>query len=160
MLSPDLAEFLESGVSILVGTRGDRFAPDCMRALGARVEPGLGELTVYLPEAVAESNLANLRDVPRAAICFSRPQDHRSIQIKGTVLEVREAREDERAVVERYRGALAASLGVLGLPPRIVFRVAHWPCRALRVRVESVFVQTPGPGAGAPLARPEGEAAP
>jgi hypothetical protein len=51
-------------------------------------------------------------------------------------------------VVDRYRAALADVLSVLGVPPRTLLRISHWPCTAARFRVESVFVQTPGPGAG------------
>ncbi len=148
MISAELKHFLESGISILVGTRDARLAPDCFRALGARVEEGGRELTVFAPDAVARASLANLRDNGRVAVCFTRPEDHRSIQLKGRVLELRPADEAERRLVDRYRSALAAILGEIGLPPRTTLRMNHWPCHAVRFEVEAVFVQTPGPGAG------------
>lgn len=119
--------------------------------MGARVEPDRRELTVFLPAATADSTLANLRDNGRIAVCFSRAADHRSIQVKGRMLDERAGDEADREVVERYRAAVAQEWGFVGLPSRITFRVAAWPSRAVRLSIESVFVQTPGPGAGAPL---------
>lgn len=151
MLSAELASFLESGIAILVGTRDARLFPECMRAIGARVEAGGAELTIFLPEAVAARTVANLRENGRLAVGFSRASDHRSFQVKGRVLALGPARETDRADIERYRCALAAELQAVGLPPRITLRMVHWPAHAVRLHVDSVFVQTPGPGAGAPL---------
>jgi hypothetical protein len=147
----DLVGFLESGVSVLVGTRDARLAPDATRAVGARLADDGGELMVFLPAATCATALANVGDNGRIAVCFSRAFDHRAVQVKGRAIEVRLAREQERALVDRYRAALAEELGHVGVPPRATLRWAHWPCHVVRLRVEGVFVQTPGPGAGAPL---------
>lgn len=158
MISDDLAAFLESGVSVLVGTRDDQLVPESSRAFGARVGAGGAELTVFLPEAFSARGLSNLRANGRIAVCFSRPSDNRAIQLKGRVLDIREAGEVDRPCVERYRRLWSETLGWVGIPPRILARVAHWPCQAVRFRVEAVFVQTPGPGAGAPLGPQQGAA--
>ena len=151
MISAELASFLESGVSVLVGTRDARCVPDAMRGLGVRVERGGTEVTVWLPAATAGRALANLRDNRRLAVCFSQVADHRSMQLKGAVLEVREATADERPIIERHRSLLLEMLHGAGVPPRVVLRLNAWPAHAVRFRVEGVFVQTPGPGAGARL---------
>jgi hypothetical protein len=156
MISSELAAFLESGVAILVGTRDARLVPDATRAIGARVGKGGAELTVFLPDVISGPALANLRDNGRVAVAFSRAADHRTFQVKGQAVEVRPATAEERAVVDRFRCAWASALSEVGLPPRITLRMAHWPAHAVRVRVERIFVQTPGPGAGAPLGRQEG----
>ena len=152
MISRDLADFLESGISILIGTRDARLFPHCARGLGARVEKGGTELTVFLPDATCAPAVQNLRDNGRLAVCFSRPEDHRSIQVKGKVVELRAADDADRAVIDRYRRNLSECLGFVGVPKRTTFRISHWPAHAARVRIESVFLQTPGPGAGEPLA--------
>lgn len=154
MIPVEFLDFLQSGVSITVGTRNDRLLPECCRAMGSRVEEDGRELTVFLPAGTAEQSVANLRDNGRIAVCFSRAGDHRSLQIKGTVVSVREAAEPDRQHILRYRRALAEAWGVIGVPPQITLRLAHWPCHAVRVRVEAVFNQTPGPGAGAALGVP------
>lgn len=151
MISADLAAFLESGLSILLASRDARLVPDCVRAVGARVEAGGAELTVLVPEASAGRCPAALRESGRVAVMFSRPGDHRTIQVKGQVLSLGLAAEAERPLVERYACELARALGFVGVPPRLTLRVARWPCLAVRLRVDGIFVQTPGPGAGAPL---------
>ncbi len=152
MISPDLAAFLESGVSVLVGTRDARLVSECQRALGMRVEPDGQHLTVFVPCAVGGRVVANARANGRVAVCCARVEDHQSIQLKGNAIEIREASESEREWIERYRNAFAEVLAMIGMPRALTLRMAHWPCWAIRVRVDSSFVQTPGPGAGRPLA--------
>lgn len=152
---PELARFFASGVSIQVGTRDASLCPEDIRGMGCRVE-GEAELTVFLPDAVAEQTLANLRDNGRIAVCFTRPADHRTIQVKGRALAVVPAAPGDRADIDRYRGGLVQELGAVGIPSRLILRLSHWPCHAVRMRVEQVFVQTPGPGAGEALPRPTG----
>lgn len=158
MISPELQSFLESGVSLLIGTRDARMLPACMRAFGARVEPGGRELTVFLPDATSGTTLANLRDNARIAVAFSRVQDHYSLQLKGRAAELRPAAAAESVLVQRYCAAFAESLAFVGMPPATTLRMAHWPSHAVRVAVESLFAQTPGPGAGDPLRAPAGGA--
>jgi hypothetical protein len=62
MIPPEIASFLESGVSILVGTRDARLLPESIRAIGARVEAEGAELVLFLPDAVSATTLANLRE--------------------------------------------------------------------------------------------------
>lgn len=152
MITPELAAFLESGVSVLVGTRDARLVSECQRALGVRVEPDGQHFVVFVPCAVGERIVADARATGRIAVCFARVEDHHSIQLKGSVAEIREAQAPERAQIERYRNAFADVLAVIGMPRALTLRMAHWPCWAIRVRVDASFVQTPGPGAGRPLA--------
>jgi hypothetical protein len=151
VISEDLANFLESGVTMLVGTRDAECRPEGVRGFGARVERGREELTVFVSAVNAARTLANVRANGRVAICFTRPIDHRSIQVKGQVLDVRDAVDDERPLVDGFGERLSRILGEIGVPPRLVLRMNRWPAHALRVRMEGVFVQTPGPGAGTPL---------
>lgn len=153
-VTADLLPFLESGVSILVGTRDEGFRPDCARAVGARIDPGGREATVFLPDEPAADTLANLAANGRVAVCFSRICDHRSVQLKGRVLRVQAAGPRDRAVIQRYRDAWMAALADVGMSPSVIARVRNEPCHAVRFRIESVFEQTPGPGAGEPLAPP------
>jgi len=152
-ISRELAEFLESGISVLVGSRDARLLPEVARAFGARVEAGGRELTVFVPVATAERTLANARENGRLAVCFSAI-DHRSYQVKGRMKGVRAADEDDRRSIERYRAALAHIYGTVGMPPRLTYRINHWPAHAVRLEVETIFLQTPGPGAGGALGQP------
>lgn len=147
-LSPELTRLVQSGVSILVGTRDASFTPESLRAVGARVEPGGSQVTIFVPEAIGARTFANVAENGRIAVCFCEIATHRTIQIKGRVVEQRPAEEAERGVVECYRRSFAEALAHVGLPRRVTFRIAHWPARALRIALETCFAQTPGPGAG------------
>lgn len=159
MLSPALVGFVESGNSVLVGTRDVRLVPECVRAFGVRAERGGRDVTVFVPVATGARTMSNIADNGRVAICVARPRDHRSIQLKGKATAVRDATARDRKFVEAYRSAFCDELAWIGLPLRLSRRFAHWPCHAIRLRVESVFDQTPGPGAGEPLEESAGSRA-
>jgi predicted pyridoxine 5'-phosphate oxidase superfamily flavin-nucleotide-binding protein len=144
----DLVDFLEGGVSILVGTRDATLRPDASRAVGARVSGDRERITLFLSERTAARALSNLEDNARIAVGFSRPHDHFAIQLKGSVTERRPASDAERVVPERYLAAYVEQLYLVGLPRSITRRIVVWPGVAVTVAVEDLFVQTPGPGAG------------
>jgi hypothetical protein len=64
------------------------------------------------------------------------------------VLEVRAAEASDRECVERYRAPFAQTMAFIGMPPDLTMNFVLCPCQALRMRVEQVFSQTPGPNAG------------
>ena len=156
MIADELIPFLESGVSVQVGTRDGQLFADSLRAYGLRVEPCRQQLTVFLPDSTSAQALANLRDNGRIALCLARIADHRTIQLKGQAVDVRPAAETDLVVIRTYRARLAEALATIGLPMRLGVRLCHWPAHAVRVRVESLFDATPGPGAGECLRRTNG----
>lgn len=152
MISKELQEFLESGVSVLVGTRDRLLVPEAIRGFGLRVEADGRELVVFVPRAWSERTLANLRDNGRLAVAAARPSDHRSVQVKGSLLGIVACGDAERVALESYRELLVRDFGAIGFPPRVLHRLNAWPADAVRMRVEALFEQTPGPRAGAPIA--------
>lgn len=152
MIGAELKEFLESGISVLVGSRDRLLVPEAIRGFGLRVEADGRELVVFVPDAWGRRTVANLRDNGRIAVAAARPMDHRSVQVKGSVVEIRPGDDDDRAALESYRERLVGHFGAIGFPPRILHRLDAWPCHTVRLAVEALFEQTPGPRAGAPLA--------
>jgi hypothetical protein len=150
-LSDELVDFVQSGVSILVATRDAQLLPQCLRGAGASVHGARDAFTLYLPEAVAERTLANLRDNGRIAVTFSRPIDHRSIQVKGTCISIRPCDERDGAVQERYRAAFVEQLHAVGMPRAVSRRIRFQPSVAVVVKLAELYEQTPGPSAGRPL---------
>lgn len=146
----DLVDFLESGVSILVGTRNAQNEPEPMRSSGAAVSKDREHLSLLFPAHNARS-IANVLENGHVAVCFSRMLDNYSIQLKGQDAVVRDGTDDDRALAERYRVAYGEQLYMAGFPRSLTSRINVWPAKVVTFPVRDIFVQTPGPGAGARL---------
>src|SRR3954471_23945050 len=131
LISDDLAAVFEGGVSVLVGTRDADRVPEATRGMGAVVHPDRRRVTVFLPVAVSERAIANLRANGLIAVGFSSILDSKTVQVKGRVEELRDASEAEREVVMRYVVAFAEVLFFTGIPRAIVRDVNAWPCHAV-----------------------------
>lgn len=151
VLSEEGAAFLESGVSLLVGTRGADGRPTAMRASGLRMHEGRAGFDVFLALGAAGRIAADLAAAPRIAVTASRVIDHRTFQIKGTAIDVREGREEERRVPESYLERFAVSVEEVGQPRIVTSQIRAWPALVVSVRIDDIFDQTPGPNAGVPL---------
>lgn len=149
-LPPEVIDLVESGVSILVGTRDAQLRPASVRGVGARVAPDGTAVTVYLPEVTSRKAVANLQENGEIAVAFSRPFDNLAIQLKGRCSRVCLASHDERAVPERYAIAFVEMTYAVGMPRSLMKRMTVWPAWAATFDVSAVFSQTPGPGAGRP----------
>lgn len=147
-ISEELAAFLESGLSIVVGTRDGDVQPDGGAAWAARVHDDRTHLTLFAYVDGAERLLRNLRRFPQIAIAFDRPTTHRACQVKGLLVSTRPARPDERPEVERQIEAFSGDLEAIGIPRAMFAGWRTWPCTALVVRATALFEQTPGPGTG------------
>jgi hypothetical protein len=151
-LCDEVIELMTSGV-ISLGTRDAALQPECVPVMGARPHRDRTALTIFVPRALAAPTLANLEDNGQVAISVTRPSDDISMQIKGRAVVVGEATDADRAAQEQFRGGLVEQLAFVGLPRTITRRMAWWPSVVIKVQVEDVFVQTPGPGAGRRFAR-------
>lgn len=147
-LPEHLVDYLESGTSILVATVDARVRPETVRAAGAIVSTDRRRFTVLVPAATGARTRANLEGGSAVAVTFNRPVDHRSIQIKGRCLAVRDARREERKVAEGYLAAFTEALYLVGMSRAVVRRLSVWPAFAAEVEIDALFQQTPGPGAG------------
>ncbi len=116
--------------------------------MGLRIWPGASQLTVFLPAVTGAASIANLRENPRIAITISHIPSHRTIQIKGTVLAIRDGNDVDRELVTAYREQFAEELAFVGQPAASTLRLGIWPCHAVDVDIAVVYAQTPGPVAG------------
>lgn len=152
MIEPGLSAFLEEGLGVYVGTRNARLEPNGARGVAIRVEEGGTHVVVYVAEVAAPRILADLESNGHIAVSVGRPKDDRACQVKGLFAGSRRAEESERDAVvgqwERFRGALE----YIGISKPITSEWVAWPAIAVRFKVTAIFEQTPGPGAGAPLA--------
>jgi hypothetical protein len=142
---------LEPGQSVIVGTVDAQGVPATCRAIAVASDDGLETLTVYVPVATSHTTIQNLATTKRLAVAATHPFTNAATQIKGSSIEARLAREDESAYVRARLEAFADVLESIGVPRRRTRSVAHWPAFAIRIRVEQIFEQTPGPNAGSRL---------
>ena len=152
ILTAELAAFCESGISVVVGTRRVDGWPVPVHARGCRVEGGAVRVLVQRSESapVLDALLAQAG----VAVTFSRPADHRSIQLKARAAAVRAVEAADVAHVERQLAAYRDALAAIGyLPSFLLSFTAHDAAdlAAIVFRPEEAFVQTPGPGAGSAL---------
>lgn len=150
-LPPELIEFAEGGRSILIGTASAEHVPDCVRGVGSRVWPDGRRMTVIIPAVPGEVSIANLRANPRIAVTLSHIPSHRTMQLKGTVVAIRDGDEEALTLAIRYREVFAQDLAFVGMPPGQTLRLGVWPCVAVDFDIDQVFAQTPGPQAGVKL---------
>jgi hypothetical protein len=151
MITDELARFLESGISISIATRDAGLRPSGARVWAVTVDEDRRHVTAYVLEAAAARILSDLEDNGQAALGFGRPSDHRAIQLKGVCVGVRPATPEERPIVERQAAGMSDQLEGIGIPRAMFVNWVAWPAVAIRLRVEHIFDQTPGPRAGEPL---------
>jgi hypothetical protein len=150
-LPAELVDFVESGVSVLIGTRDARLEPEAQRAVGCVVSRDRRALGILLPELTGRRTLANLASGSAVAVTFSRIVDHRTLQVKGPCAGVRAASEAEREAARRYVAALTEALYFIGMSRANARRLRSEPLRVVEVVVGELFEQTPGPSAGEKL---------
>jgi hypothetical protein len=150
MIDLQLAAFLEDGVGIHLGTRNEQLEPNGARAAAVKVEEGGTHLVVFLAKVAAVRLLPDLHSNGQAAVSFGRPTDERACQVKGTLIDVREAAEEERAFVGAQWEGFLDKLEAIGIPRAASW--IWWPAVAVRLKATAVFEQTPGAKAGTQIA--------
>jgi hypothetical protein len=152
MLNDDLLQCIrEGGTSVLVGTADTQCVPACCRGVAAKIAPDLSRVVAYVPVATSRDVIANAAATRRVAVVVTRPIEHTSVQMKGTIETVRLATADEEEFIRERLEQFACVLDTIGIPRRRVRAVTHWPAFAIETKVDEVFDQTPGPRAGTPL---------
>ena len=160
-LPEDIAAFIQSGVSMTLASRDDRFVPSIAKGVGCRVSPGRGSVTLLVFASAAEALLRDIAHGGPLAVVFSRPTTNQTLQIKGREVTGAPAGPADVALTRRYLALFAEELRRLGWSPDYVHDVFwHDPVDlvALHLVPEGAFQQTPGPGAGAALCLEPGAA--
>ncbi len=152
-LPAEILEFVQSGVSVIVGVVGADGRAQAGRALATRVD-GCGALRLMYP---TEGNMGITRSAQSGgpiAVTFSAPLSHRTIQLKSGASRVEELMPEDRNSLERQMDAFAAVLRAIGFPPSFVKSFCDNRSASICVLSfvpQAAFEQTPGPGAGREL---------
>lgn len=153
-LSPELAAFCESGISIVVAAHGSEGWPVVGLALACRADPARQRLRLVLARTPNLALLDAVREGGTVAATFSQPGSHRSIQMKGGFARLEAVKAEDRSCAAQQAQAFRRIMVQGGYSDS--FAAAYCAYRpedlaALSFAPAAAFLQTPGPGAGAAL---------
>jgi len=148
MIPASIVTLLQTGVSVMVGTRDAALMPECTRAWGIQVGKDGASITIFLTEAISQQTLRNLRDNGHIAVSCTRPTDHIACQLKGRVRNIRPATKREAGLSRAWHREFVGELTAIGVPPSLCEAWMTEPGLAVEITVTDVYHQTPGPGTG------------
>jgi hypothetical protein len=145
---------VDGGVSVIASSCGHDLTPSVMRAVGSQVAAQGRHVTVYVCRSQSAQLLGDVARSGRLAVVFSQPSTHKTVQLKTRGARLREAREDDVPVLQRYLRAMERELTLIGFGP--VYARAMLAYRlddlvAIEFEPEQSFDQTPGLKAGQPI---------
>ena len=151
-----LKTFIESGVSVVVGTRDEGLVPEIVRAWGPHVNRDRRTIRLCVPEATSVRTRTNLLGNGRIAVAFSLPSNYETVQLKGRHLRTTTPSIEDLLRVDRHRESFAGVNESIGIPPARIKAFWHRELAVsplfvtIHVVVHAIFNQTPGLAAGAP----------
>lgn len=153
VLPIEVLEFIQSGVSVILGVVGADGRAQAGRGLATRVVASGAIRLMYPADGNAAITTSAQSGGPIAAT-FSAPLSNRTIQLKALSSRAEQIEPEDRISVERQMDAFATVLCAIGFPPPFV--KAFCDNRSLSICVLSfvphaAYEQTPGPGAGREL---------
>jgi hypothetical protein len=152
MIPPKIIKFLEQHANIgFAGLRDRDLMPFGSRICAWRVGADGSTLAVFLP-AFADRLADALLDNGQIAITVEEFPMHETYQLKGRYRHHRPVRQDEIKIAKRTRERFATSVRSLVTdegPINQLRASIPKPTVTVEIDVLEVFVQTPGPGAGA-----------
>jgi hypothetical protein len=131
--------------------------PSGHRVSGWQLDAAGRTLTAFFPPATAARLIEALVENGRIACTFEEIGTHETYQIKGRYLSHRPVRPTEIDIASRARERFAKGLHSLLPDERLLAPVKAsipTPSLAVEIEVHELFLQTPGPGAGARIVPP------
>lgn len=152
-----ILRFLEQYANVaFAGTRDRDLVPYGHRVSGWLVEPGGQSMTAFVSEHSTETLVESLQDNGEFALTVEEFPSHETYQFKGRYLRHRSVQREDLQVVDRIRGRFVKSVRPIysEAPEPLLHAFIQAPALAVEFEVHEIFVQTPGPGAGARLVPP------
>ncbi len=153
MIPARILEFLERANVGHAGTRDRDRVPHGHRVSGWIANAGAGTLTVLIPETARPHLIESLEDNGQIAVTTDEYPAHEAYQFKGRYVRHRGVSPQDLEIAnrtrERFLKALTQFFGEEAVVPVRAF--VQQPSIAVEFEVLEIFVQTPGPGAGARL---------
>jgi hypothetical protein len=141
-------------ISSAVAARDATQQPSLAKGLAVRVRADRRVVELFVDAERAAHLLQDVRAGSPVALVCSEPMSHRTIQIKGPRADIEALAPGDDQFVATKVDALVAHIVPLGYPSAVLrayFAFTPATLTKLVFVVSAAFVQTPGPGAGAPL---------
>jgi hypothetical protein len=152
-LTAELAEFCQSGVSIVIGSCDRAGRPVVGRGLACQIDAA-GKVRIVLRQPSNTALLKALEAGAAVAATFTKPSTHRSIQLKGSGAASASVTAPDGPAVTLQTSAFRSDLVDEGFAETFAAAYcAYEPHElvAIELMPEQAFVQTPGPSAGSAL---------
>jgi hypothetical protein len=159
MIPGKIVRFLEQHANMgFAGIRDRDLVPSGCRVSAWRVHPDGHTMTLFIPNPLVDQVIASLEDNGQLALTVEENGTHETYQLKGQYVSHRAVEVDDLPVVARFRDRFLRSIRheiPPGVPEEFVgaFAVPD-PAVVVDVDMREVYLQTPGPGAGARLYPP------
>ncbi len=163
MLPQKIVQFLDQHADQgFAGIRDRNLRPSGCRVSAWKLSSDGHTLTAFvpLPERFQQDFLDALNDNGQIVVTIGENQSHETYQFKGTYLRHRMATPDDLPLVRLNRERFLRTIRTQ-LPPGldvgpILEQSLPDPTFAVDLNIREIYVQTPGPGAGARLHPPPG----
>jgi hypothetical protein len=152
VFSTDVMSILEAGTSLIVGTVGADGEPLATRAFALTIvdeEADLVRFVMSADEPVAVEHL----QTGAIAVTAADVRTLRSVQLKGRITAIEPATEHDLQTMDEHSSLfLQAIADTDGYDPRVSRRMLAERVVSVEFVVDEMFNQSPGPGAGSPVA--------
>lgn len=147
----DIAQLVQQGVAIVIGTRDADLRPAVSRAWGPELSGDGATLMLCVEAPPGSPTERNLRDGSPLAATFSLPSSYATAQLKGVVTAIEPPSPDRLAAVGRHADAFVTETSKVGMSPPLARRTVGTEFLTVVVAVAERYDQTPGEGAGRAL---------
>lgn len=148
MVPPEIVDFIYSSHAGAIGSRDENLVPIVRRCVGTDINDTKAIVMVYVVQSQHKQMLKNFNDNGRVSLILVEWPSHRSYQFKGQFLRAREMTADEAVFQQQFREKYMSIGREAGYPDELVERFVYQADLAIEFKVEKIFNQTPGPGAG------------
>jgi hypothetical protein len=154
-LPPEWLPHFSAGISHRLGTCSRSGRPGICRGVGADVLPD-GRVIVLVARDVGGPALAAVEETGQVALVLARPFTHRTLHLKGHDAEIVETQPAHHDLLARRFDEFATQIEPFGFTREQLaanwYRVGEGNLAVVRFSVSGAWDQTPGPGAGQPVA--------
>jgi hypothetical protein len=147
-----LLKFLDRASLAFAGTRNRERVPHFQWVAGWAVEPDRTGIAFFVDQLFGARLLQDVAECPRLALTIEHIGPHETYQFKGEFAGSRPMGPPEQAASDRCRERFVRDVQAIdtrwGFTREMLERYHGRPSLAIVLRVDAVYLQTPGPGAG------------